>query len=200
MIEEWRDIKGYEGFYQVSNLGNVRSIFADEHYRAKILKPHEQPNGYVFVNLWKDKKPKHKTIHRLVAEAFIPNPNNYPCVNHKDENKQNNRVDNLEFCTHSYNMNYGKRAEKCLATRKSRGGFTAEKTVLKCNTDGNIVEEWKYLMEAKRNGYSRRMIQFCFTNPNKTYCGCRWCPKDKYDEYIKHWILIDNPDYKEDKE
>lgn len=200
MIEEWRDIKGYEGFYQVSNFGDVRSIFADEHYRAKILKPHKQLNGYIFVNLWKDKKPKHKTIHRLVAEAFIPNPHNYPCVNHKDEDKQNNRVENLEFCTHSYNMNYGKRTEKCLATRKRRGGFTAEKVVLKCNADGNIIEEWKSLMEAKRNGYSRRMIQFCLANPTKKYRGYHWCPKDKYSEYIKYWHLIKDPDYREDKE
>ena len=112
MEEIWRDIKNYEGLYQISNLGRVKRLrFINRHLnfeKEKILKPYKDGGNYYFViGLHKDGKRKYKAIHRLVAETFIPNPNNYPVVNHKDENKLNNRIDNLEWCTHKYNSNYG---------------------------------------------------------------------------------------------
>ena len=99
MSEEWRDIKGYEEKYQVSNLGRVKSL-KDRYgnYREKILKYSKNNRGYLTVSLCKNSKVKLFTVHRLVAQAFIENSNNYPEVNHKDENKENNRVDNLEWC------------------------------------------------------------------------------------------------------
>ena len=103
MSEEWRDIQGYEGLYQVSNLGNIKSLFR---YK-KILKKSPVSSGYLSVELWKDKKNRRHLIHRLVAKAFIPNPEQLPQINHKDEDKTNNQVDNLEWCTAKYNMNYG---------------------------------------------------------------------------------------------
>lgn len=118
MEEEWRDIKGYEGFYQVSNLGNVRSldrIFIKSNGRrynkkGKILIPGLTTKGYETVNLSDvNHKITSKRVHRLVAEAFIPNPNNLPQVNHIDENKLNNFVTNLEWCTNTYNISYGTR-------------------------------------------------------------------------------------------
>ena len=108
--EIWKNVLGYEGLYQVSNLGNIKSFIGKE----KILKPSTTNNGYPGVNLTKDKKIKRYSVHRLVAEAFIPNPNNYPCVNHKDENRTNNRADNLEWCTYSYNNTYGSIQKKKL--------------------------------------------------------------------------------------
>ena len=106
MTEEWRDIKGYEGLYQVSNLGNVRSLhwYGGDTIKNRALVNHT--TGYLMVSLSNKKKCKPFLVHRLVAEAFIPNPNNYGFVNHKDENKQNNCVDNLEWCTKSYNAIY----------------------------------------------------------------------------------------------
>lgn len=99
-MEIWRDIKGYENLYQVSNLGNVRSLKTNKNlYYSKSRR-------YLRVGLFKDKKRSCFSIHRLVAEAFIPNPNNYPCVNHKDCNGNNNKVDNLEWCTYKQNNNY----------------------------------------------------------------------------------------------
>ena len=127
-MEEWRDIKGYEGYYQISNLGRVKSLPRDVgSNRCKkeiIMKTSIDKDGYEHLVLCKDGKQKHFRVNRLVAQAFIPNPNNYPVVNHKDENKTNNRVENLEWCTITYNINYGDRTEKaskkviCVTTGK----------------------------------------------------------------------------------
>ena len=122
MEEIWKDKKDYEGLYQVSNLGRAKSLINNKgQYREKILK-HNIRNGYPSVTLCKNKKLKSFTIHRLVAEAFIPNPNNLPCVNHKDENRLNNFFNNLEWCTYSYNINYG--------TGLKRRSITQSKPVL----------------------------------------------------------------------
>lgn len=111
MKEIWRNIEGFEN-YQVSNLGNVKSLGNNKNKKEKILKPSKNIAGYLQVWLRKDGKTYAKTIHRLVAEAFIPNPDNLPCVNHKDENKTNNKEVNLEFCTYEYNTNYGTSNER----------------------------------------------------------------------------------------
>lgn len=117
MNEEWRDIDGYEDLYQVSNMGRVLSLkFNHTENNPKILKPIELL-GYLVVNLYKDGKMKSFKIHRLVAKAFIPNPDNLPEVNHKDENKFNNVVDNLEWCTTKYNINYGTAISRSSKTR-----------------------------------------------------------------------------------
>ena len=106
--EIWRDIPEYEKIYQVSNYGNIRL-----YKNNRILKPSDDSCGYLQIVLTKNKKRKSYKIHKLVAKTFIPNPNNYPCVNHKDENKKNNFVENLEFCTIKYNCNYGTRTYRC---------------------------------------------------------------------------------------
>lgn len=112
MIRYWKDIKGYEGKYKISNYGDVVSLprFKNNHSKLqevpmkKISKYTNKRNGYVYVYLCNDGKYKNIRLHRLVAETFIDNPNNYNQVNHKDGNKQNNRVDNLEWCNCSYNI------------------------------------------------------------------------------------------------
>ena len=118
MKEIWKDIKDFEGLYQVSNLGNVRRIkFINnkiEKEKITMLKPNK--NIYLQVMLCKNGKTKRKNVHRLVAETFIDNPNNYDCVNHKDENKHNNSINNLEWCTRIYNMNYGYVKQKKIQT------------------------------------------------------------------------------------
>lgn len=98
-------VKGYEGIYEVDQHGNVFSVIQTTSRRKKILIPHEK-NGYLAVNLFKDGKCKHYYIHRLVAEAFIPNPNNYLEVNHIDCNKHNNSVENLEWCDRTQNLKH----------------------------------------------------------------------------------------------
>lgn len=111
MQEIWKDIEGYENKYQVSNLGNIRIIkeWAGNKYCSKYkkcnkpMKPVKDSAGYYCISLWKESKRKTHRIHVEVAKAFIPNLNNYPCINHKDGNKQNNRIDNLEWCTYKHN-------------------------------------------------------------------------------------------------
>lgn len=110
-MEIWKDIVGYEGKYQVSNYGQVRAL----HYRmtdkTRLINIRDN-KGYCEVALWKNSSRKLYMVHRLVAETFIPNPNCLPQVNHKDENKKNNRVDNLEWCTQAYNNMYGTRIDR----------------------------------------------------------------------------------------
>lgn len=106
MNEKWRDIAGYDGMYQVSDLGRVRSL---KFGKVRVLRPGKNGDGYLNVSLFKDKKHKTITVHRLVANTFIPNKDESKNqVNHKDENKQNNRADNLEWCTVSYNNSYNR--------------------------------------------------------------------------------------------
>ena len=102
--EIWKDIEGYEGLYQVSNKGRVKSFHSGE---GKIIKLGTHPQGYKLVVLSKRGQTKTCRVHRLVAQAFIPNPENLPVVNHKDENPSNNNVENLEWCTQKHNVNHG---------------------------------------------------------------------------------------------
>ena len=125
-MENWKDIKGYEGFYQVSDLGRVKSLERDVfnsrgivyHLKEKILVQGSSKDGYSLVCLSKNGKMKTMKVHRLVAMAFLPNPENKPQVNHKDEVKNNNVVDNLEWCDISYNANYGTKIERQKQTFK----------------------------------------------------------------------------------
>ena len=115
MKEIWRDGKGYEGKYQVSNMGRVWSIKGQKYLKGTIAK-----SGYVYVHLTaKNGKAVKERLHRLVAIAFLENPNNLPAVNHKDENKLNNSLDNLEWCSHQYNCNYGTRNQRITESRRA---------------------------------------------------------------------------------
>ena len=130
MTEEWRDVKDYKGLYQVSNMGRVKSLkrivwdSVRGYYKTvheRILKGKKSSTGYLQVHLYQDGKGKWCYVHRLVAEAFIPNPDNLPQINHISEDKENNHVDNLEYCTAKYNINHGthnKRVSEKLRGRK----------------------------------------------------------------------------------
>lgn len=113
-IEIWKDIPEYENLYQVSNFGKVKSLNYRRSGKERILKPSNDGKGYVIVDLYKNGEKKHFKVHQLVALAFIPNDNPIEKIeiNHKDENKQNNHVDNLCWCSHIKNINYGTRNER----------------------------------------------------------------------------------------
>ena len=111
-MEEWRDIEGYKGKYQVSNTGKVKSLNYNHTGKERILKAYVSGQGYLKVKLYQDGKIKHCYVHRLVAVAFLENPEGYTEVNHKDEDKTNNCVENLEYCSRSYNNRYNDKAKK----------------------------------------------------------------------------------------
>lgn len=162
MNEVWKDIKGFEGKYQVSNLGRVKSLNYARRGYPKILKPNSN-HTYSFVNLSKNDIGKSYSIHRLVAEAFLDNPQNLPMVNHKDENRFNNRVDNLEWCTASYNINYGTRSEKVT--------HSLGKRVL-CVETGIIYQSQGDA--ARKTGLSQQNISMCCRKEYRTIGGFHW--------------------------
>ena len=166
MQEIWKDLPDYEGLYEISNLGNVRTVFRYKtiyNYKCKdfikiplkqvILKGSVSKSGYRQIVLRKDNKCKLKLVHRLVAETFIPNPNNYPQVNHKDEDKTNNRVDNLEWCTCKYNMNYG--------TVSKRIAKKFHKKVNQYSLQGDFIKTWDSIKEANTYYNTSHISECC---------------------------------------
>lgn len=112
MKEIWKPVKGYEERYEISNYGNVASLRYARGGNRRLLKQSVNTWGYLQVTLSKDKTKNNKTVHRLVAETFVENPNNLPQINHIDEDKWNNRADNLEWCDSAHNINHGERTRK----------------------------------------------------------------------------------------
>jgi hypothetical protein len=174
-MEIWRDIEGYEGLYQVSNMGRVKSLERNVvkgkgglyKIEEKILKSGKHSGGYLYVCLYNEGKIKYYTIHRLVANAFIPNPNNFPQVNHKDEDKTNNRVENLEWCDRKYNCNYGTHNERMAKSRS--------KPVLQFTKEGYFIKKWESAKEVERElGISNSNITACCKGKIKTAYGFVW--------------------------
>ena len=141
--EIWKDIPNYEGLYQISNYGRIKSLYNYKRNGTNILKPRIK-KGYYCIGLRKKGKRKWIGIHRLVGQTFIPNPNNYPCINHKDENPLNNYVENLEWCTVKYNNCYGTRIER------ARNSIKTKRKVLKYDLKGNFIKEYESISEAGR--------------------------------------------------
>lgn len=185
--EIWKDVVGYEGYYEVSNFGNVRSIDRYVNHssggerisKGKYLKQ-QILKGYKRVQLSKERKVKHHFVHRLVAFAFIPNPNNLPEINHIDEDKTNNNVENLEWCDTKYNINYGTRLQKCSKILTNRKDLS--KYVLQYTLDGEFVNEYPSVSEAHRQtGIRINSISQC-CNGHKRYThagGYKWCFKSE---------------------
>lgn len=147
--EEWKDIDGYEGLYQISNYGRLRS-FVDKngHKRIIIRKFQKNTKGYLQTRIYKNGKGKTVKIHRLVAEAFIPNPDNLPQVNHKDEDKTNNCVWNLEWCDAKYNINYGTLPERISVIHTNHPSKSTP--VKQYSIDGQLIAIFPSQAEAAR--------------------------------------------------
>ena len=180
-MEEWKDIEGYEGMYQVSNLGNVKSLERKvwngrgcyKTVSEKILKAGNNSDGYLQVILCKDGKDKSYRVHRLVAEAFLENPNNLPEVNHISEDKTDNRVSNLEWVTSKYNVNYGTRNKR--AAEANTNNPKLSKPVICIDKVSGLIVEFSSISEATRQtGTNQGNIAKCCKGKLKSAGGFYW--------------------------
>lgn len=192
MTEIWKEVKGYEGLYEVSNLGRVRSLDYLHTGQKRLLKLHKnKKNGYLYVQLCKNGKATTKRVHRLVAEAFLENPLGLPEVNHKDECKTNNFVfidengnivpekSNLEWLSRLDNVRYGTGIERRAKTRSKvmKGKFNTDKSkrVFQYDLEWNLLQEWPSTMEIERQvGWNHGNISECCRGKRKTAYGFRW--------------------------
>lgn len=173
MNEIWKPIKEYEGLYEVSNCGHVKSLsrYVNNNgtkviHKGRILKPSNR-HGYLCVVLRKNNKSKSFSVHRLVAQAFIPNPNQYQVINHKDENKQNNKVLNLEWCTQKFNCNYGHHNVKISQSIKG-------KPIAQYDLNGKLLKVWSHIGDIERKGFDSSCISKCCRHVRKTHKGYKW--------------------------
>ncbi len=173
--EIWVPIKGFEGVYEVSSFGRVRSLNYRHTGQTKVLSPGDNGWGYLQVGLCKNGKGKSYLVHRLVAEAFLPNWFDYPEVNHRDENPKNNHVSNLEWCDGRYNTNYGTRNQR--AAEKMTNGKLS-KPVLQLTKTRELVREWPSTQEAGRNGFDHSHIAACCRGELKSHKGFVWKYKE----------------------
>lgn len=161
--------------YQVSNLGNVKSLNYRRTGREELMKPEKVKNGYYLVGLRKNGEKKMCLVHRLVASTFLENPDNKPEVNHKSENKQDNRVENLEWVWHKDNINHGTRNERAA---KARINGKRSKKVLQLSLTGELIREWESTAECGRNGFKQGAVCNCCNGKQKTYKGYIWKYKE----------------------
>ena len=185
MEEQWKPIEGFSG-YEISNKGNVRSYLINGGIRKTpyVLKPKKNPNGYLFVNLHIGQHIcKSKYIHRIVAQTFISNPNGYSCINHKDENKCNNDVTNLEWCTYKYNANYGTSKYRIGEANKYHG----TKEIFQFNIKGDFIKSYFSCAEASREtGLKEETISSAALHKTK-YAG-KWLWSYDKDYNFNHEI------------
>lgn len=179
--ECWKPVEGYEGLYEVSTNGGAKSLNYNKTGKEKILKPGKNKQGYLYINLWKNGKGKAYKIHRLVAQTFLPNPDNLPCVNHKDENKTNNHYSNLEWCTYKENINWGTANER---RSKTKTNGKKSKAIISINPSTREIIEFPSTQEAKRKGYNQGQVAACCRGERKTHKGLIWCFKGTSDEEI----------------
>lgn len=183
MKEIWKDIIGYEGIYKISNKGRIKNKY-------KILKQVLDKDWYYRIGLSKDNNRKYYYVHRLVLQTFVPNPNNYPVVNHKDQspNKKNkivanNNVENLEWCTVKYNANYGNIKELQRQIQIARNDLS--KYILQYDLNGDFIREWRSQKEIERElGFSQPNISFaCLNLETHQAFGYMWYIKES-DNYL----------------
>lgn len=197
LVEIWKPIMGYEGLYEVSNLGRVRSLDRYVPHRIKgchqfikgdIRKTKYNNSGYEIITLSKDGKEKTMLVHRLVAQAFIPNPENLPEVNHKDEDVKNNILENLEWCDRIYNLHYGtamqRRSEKIITP------------VIQFTLDGELIRKWDSMIDVENAlGINRGNVSNACSGRCKSVGGSKW----KYYDTDTYLIALMNKTIKERK-
>ena len=197
MLEIWRtavyDGEIYEGLYKVSNLGKILSLNYHREGRAELMTPGERKDGYFQVCLRKNGESKTCLVHRLIAETFLPNPENKPCINHKIQGKEGKKINmvifnedgtvnkersTIEWVTPKENNDYGthnERAGKAISKANTNGKLS--KPVLQFTLDGEFIREYPSIMECERNGFSHQHVSACCQGKRKTHKGFRFMYK-----------------------
>ena len=192
-FEIWKtaivDGEPYEGLYQVSNLGRILSLNYHRTGRAEVMNPNERKDGYLEVELCKNKEYKKCLVHRLIAETFLPNPEGKPCINHKIQGKKGKKINmvffnkdgsvdkertTIEWCTYKENNDYGTRTER---SAKALTNGKKSKPVLQLSLDGELIREYPSIMECERNGFYRSAVCECCNGKRKTHKGFRFMYK-----------------------
>ena len=172
-IEKWKDINGFEGLYQVSNLGNIKGLKS-----GKILNKRFDSNGYIIASLSKEGRQKNYLVHRIVALTFIPNPENKPLVNHRDGNKGNNSCNNLEWSTYSENNRHAYDIGLKKVSNKTIKSLIERKRKEVCQIDictGETINVWESTREASRQlNISQSSISQCCNGIRNTCGGFKW--------------------------
>lgn len=188
MQEYWKSIEGYEEKYEISNLGRIRSLIdKNGKKRELVLRPRISKNGYLYLNLWTGSQGKPRKVHRLVAEAFCYKPDDAECVNHKNGVKTDNRAENLEWCTYSYNAKHSFETGLRQPTKGEKDGMygvhgkdhPSSKPVLQFTLGGEFLKEWENPIEAgKALNVCGASIQRCARGDRKTAFGYKWKYKE----------------------
>ena len=196
-IEIWKtaiyDGEIYEGLYKVSNWGRILSLNYRNTGKAELMNPGERKDGYLITVLSKNRKRKTCSVHRLIAETFLPNPENKPCINHKIEGKKGKSINmvffngdgtidkertTIEWVTYEENNNYETRNERAGATNKIvQTNGKLSKRVLQLSLDGELIKEWESTRECGRNGFCQVAVARCCRGEQKTHKGFRFMYK-----------------------
>ena len=193
MLEIWRtaiyDGEIYEGLYKVSNWGKILSLNYNHTGKPKLMTPRKRKDGYLQVDLWKNGESKTCRVHRLIAETFLPNPENKPCVNHKIEGKKGKKINmvifntdgsvnkeksTIEWATYEENNNYGTHNER---NAKARINGKRSKKVLQLSLSGELIREWPSTRECGRNGFNQSAVSLCCNGKKPQYKGFLWMYK-----------------------
>ena len=202
MEEIWKDIEGFEGFYQVSSLGRVRSLdrivvnsrYGYQSLKGRILRQHKNGDGYFHIGLNKDNHRKKYETHRLVAQTFIPNPENKAEVDHINTKRDDNRIENLRWATRKENQNNSltlkKRSDSMKGDKHPMYGKLGKtnpnsKAIYQVSMDGNIIRKWNALSEAERQtGTDESSISRCCQGKLNAAGGYRWLYAEDLDDFL----------------
>lgn len=188
--EEWRDVVGYEGCYMVSSYGRVISLsrYVERFNYAKWTEPilmhqHRKQKGYFTIVFKRNGVKKCYSVHRVVAAAFVPNPNNYPCIDHINDNPLDNRACNLQWCTHK--MNNSKEHHRISASKAMRGTVSPNRRpVARLSLDWVLLQIYPSMTHAEQEGYSHSAIHKAIHNKSKTHGGCKWMYLEEYENLV----------------
>lgn len=178
-MEFWKDLEGYDFKYQISNEGRVRNVDYRGTGKVRYFNPNYNSKGYPRVGLVKGGKQKHYSIHRLVAKSFVPNPNNKPHVNHLDEDKRNNRADNLDWVTNKENSNYGTKGKRIAASHNKLGTYKKlarmkSMPIIRVSLIGGERKRYKSLQSTTKDGFNPGCVSNVLKGRAKTHKDYIW--------------------------